>query len=238
MTASTPMTWMSAKGAISPTSPSSATTPTKSCSRSTCIQVHRHFHVQVLSFATSSLFSSTPPPTLTLGTDYFSYDRTNPTTSRSSPRRCTAPRRACPCISSRRTASTTARQMLVVVGDRPAEQLAQLHRHGGQRRSLYLSSLGEPARRIHRHQRHAVAQRPVARRAPGDRPERRPADRQRRPRPVVRIQREQHAHSGPGRHDLSGPGNQHLLPGHRNRPGRCDRADLQRVVAHRVCLGL
>ena len=34
------------------------------------------FHVQVLSFATSSLFSATPPPTLTLGTDYFSYDRT------------------------------------------------------------------------------------------------------------------------------------------------------------------
>jgi hypothetical protein len=34
------------------------------------------FHVQVLSFATSSLFSPTPPPTFTLGTDYFSYDRT------------------------------------------------------------------------------------------------------------------------------------------------------------------
>jgi methionine-rich copper-binding protein CopC len=34
-------------------------------------------HVQVLSFAASSLFASTPPPTLTLGTDYFSYDRTN-----------------------------------------------------------------------------------------------------------------------------------------------------------------
>ena len=32
-------------------------------------------HVQVLSFAASSIFSATPPPTLTLGTDYFSADR-------------------------------------------------------------------------------------------------------------------------------------------------------------------
>src|SRR5262249_2146515 len=35
------------------------------------------FHVQVLSFATSSLFSATPPASLTLNTDYFSFDRTN-----------------------------------------------------------------------------------------------------------------------------------------------------------------
>ena len=34
-------------------------------------------HVQLLSFATSSVFASTPPPTLTLGTDYFSADRYN-----------------------------------------------------------------------------------------------------------------------------------------------------------------
>ena len=34
-------------------------------------------HVQVLSFATSALFASTPPSTLTLGTNYFSYDRTS-----------------------------------------------------------------------------------------------------------------------------------------------------------------
>jgi hypothetical protein len=32
-------------------------------------------HVQVLSFATSSLFAAKPPATLTLGTDYFSVDR-------------------------------------------------------------------------------------------------------------------------------------------------------------------
>jgi hypothetical protein len=32
-------------------------------------------HVQILSFAASSLFSSTPPSSLTLGTDYFSVDR-------------------------------------------------------------------------------------------------------------------------------------------------------------------
>jgi hypothetical protein len=34
-------------------------------------------HVQVLSFKTSSLFSATPPATLTPGTDYFSTDRTS-----------------------------------------------------------------------------------------------------------------------------------------------------------------
>jgi Legume lectin domain/SdrD B-like domain/Bacterial pre-peptidase C-terminal domain/Bacterial Ig-like domain len=34
-------------------------------------------HVQGLSFAASSLFASSPPPTLTLGTDYFSFDRFN-----------------------------------------------------------------------------------------------------------------------------------------------------------------
>jgi protocatechuate 3,4-dioxygenase beta subunit/methionine-rich copper-binding protein CopC len=37
-----------------------------------------NFHVQLLSFAASSIFSSSPPSTLTLGTDYFSNDRTNP----------------------------------------------------------------------------------------------------------------------------------------------------------------
>jgi methionine-rich copper-binding protein CopC len=34
-------------------------------------------HVQVLSFAASSIFAASPPPTLTLGTDYFSADRFN-----------------------------------------------------------------------------------------------------------------------------------------------------------------
>jgi hypothetical protein len=34
-------------------------------------------HVQILSFAASSLFASPPPPSLTLGTDYFSFDRFN-----------------------------------------------------------------------------------------------------------------------------------------------------------------
>jgi methionine-rich copper-binding protein CopC/protocatechuate 3,4-dioxygenase beta subunit len=34
-------------------------------------------NVQILSFAGSSIFSSSPPPTLTLGTDYFSNDRFN-----------------------------------------------------------------------------------------------------------------------------------------------------------------
>jgi hypothetical protein len=35
------------------------------------------FHVQVLSFAATSLFAASPPTTLTLGSDYFSFDRTN-----------------------------------------------------------------------------------------------------------------------------------------------------------------
>ena len=131
-------------------------------------------HVQVLSFAASSIFASTPPSQLTLGTDYFSYDRYQQRLHAGPRPRCTAPSAGDPDVLRR---GEHLRQRLADargLGDQSAEQLAELHRHRGQRRPLHRSAVGPAARRLHPDQRHPDPQRRLARRPPGRRPERRP----------------------------------------------------------------
>ena len=105
-------------------------------------------HVQVLSFAASSIFSSSPPPTLTLGTDYFSADRfNNDFTMAPASMHGAVP--GDPMYFVEENSFDNGSQMRVVSADRSAEQLADLHRHRRQRRSLHLSAIGPAARRLH-----------------------------------------------------------------------------------------
>ena len=104
-----------------------------------------YFHVQVLSFAASSIFSASPPPTLTLGTDYFSSDRYNNdfTMAPASMHGATA---GMPMYFVEENSFDNGSQMRRRLGRQPAEQLAELHRHRRQRRSLHLSALRSATR--------------------------------------------------------------------------------------------
>ena len=198
----------------------------------------RYDHVQVLSFAASSIFSSSPPPTLTLGTDYFSYDRSNNDfTLAPASMHGAAP--GDPDVLRR---GERLRQRLADargLGGQPAEQLAQLHRHA------WSTSIPTPIRR--RRSSPAASSRRTTRGSSTSNG----ATASWSPTRTSACATDSDAHarwyefnvSGtpfarPGRHDRAGPGDQHLLPGDHDRPGRRHRHDLQRVVAHRVSLGL
>ena len=183
-------------------------------------------HVQVLSFAGSSLFSSSPPPNLTLGTDYFSYDRTsNDFTMAAASMHGAVP--GDPMYFVEENSFDNGSQMRVVsatdllsssptftdtvVNVDPYTYPPSAEQPGGQIQTNDTRILNAEWR-----DGILVADQNIGLSTDSDAHAR-----------WYEFSVTGYARSRPGRHDFPGPGNQHLLPGDHDRTGRCHRHGLQ-----------